>query len=419
VTAGGAHCLKAALLIDGSAGEPIRDAMVVVDGHRIAAVGPSAAVAVPNGATIIDLGSRTLLPGLIDLHAHLTNWLPVPPGALDPAAGYAFEAADNLRQALDRGVTTIRDVGSYGDVGIAAKRAVDGEIVPGPRVFACRNIICMTGGHGSEAAPGMAREADGPDDLRRAVREQIKAGADLIKVTTNGPLNIPELTQAELEVLVDEAHNAGRRVACHASLRESARRALNAGVDTIEHGCELDADLVEQMLRQGTVLVPTLLVVERIMQHWDELKDNPVLSRIPQRYAAQRASFGLALAAGVELGAGVDPTPGTVAFADVAAEVATMVAWGCSPARAIRAATAGAAEALGMGERLGRLAPGLAADVIAIDGDPLRDITALSRVALVVKDGVAMGPAPAVLSAFEYGSLASAGSQKEESYVHA
>jgi imidazolonepropionase-like amidohydrolase len=413
-----ALCLKAARLIDGG-GESIGDAMLVIDGGRIAAVGPSADVVVPDGATIIDLGARTLLPGLIDLHAHLTNWLPVPPGVLDPAAGYAFDAADNLQQALARGVTTIRDVGSYGDVGVAAKRAVDRGLVPGPRVFTCRNIICMTGGHGSEAAPGIAREADGPDDVRRAVREQIKAGADLIKVTTNGPLNIPEFTQAELDALVDEAHNAGRRVACHASLRESACRALRAGVDTIEHGCDLDADLVAQMLRQGTVLVPTLLVVERIMQHWEALKGNPVLSRIPQRYAAQRVSFSLALTAGVALGAGVDPTPGYVAFADVAAEVATMVAWGCPPARAIQAATAGAAEALGLGDRLGRLASGLIADVIAVDGDPLKDIAALGRVALVIKDGEAVGPSPAVLDAFVCGSLASAWSSKEKLDAHA
>jgi imidazolonepropionase-like amidohydrolase len=419
VTTGGALCLKAALMIDGSDGEPIRDAMAIIDGDRILAAGCAAEIDVPDGVTVVDLGPRTLLPGLIDLHAHLTNWLPVPPGPLDPAVGYAFEAADNLRHALARGVTTIRDVGSYGDVGVAARRAVDCGLVPGPRVFTSRNIVCMTGGHGSEAAPGIAREADGPDDLRRAVREQIKAGADLIKVTTNGPLNIPELTQVELNALVDEAHNAGRRVACHASLLESARRALLAGVDTIEHGCELDAELVAQMVRQGTVLVPTLLVVERIMQHWDELKDNPVLSRIPQRYAAQCASFRLALTAGVELGAGVDPTPGTVDFADVAAEVATMVAWGCSPARAIRAATSGAAEALGMKDQLGRLAPGLLADVIAVDGDPLTDVAALGRVALIIKDGVAVGPSPAVLDAFECGSLASAGSRKEKSNVYA
>ncbi len=399
-----AICLKAALLIDGSGGEPLRDALLVIEGDRIATVGWGAGVTVPDGATVVDLGSRTLLPGLIDLHAHLTSWLPGPNGPLDPAAGYAFEAADNLRQALARGVTTIRDVGSYGDVGVAAKRAVAQGAVPGPRVFACRNIICMTGGHGSEAAAGHAREADGPDDVRRAVREQIKAGADLIKVTTNGPLNIPEFTQAELDALVDEAHNAGRRVACHASLLESTRRALQAGVDTIEHGCELDAELVEQMLRQGTILVPTLVVLERIMQCWGDLKDNPVLSRIPQRSAAQRASFGLALAAGVKLGAGVDPTPGTLAFADVAAEVATMVAWGCPPMRAIQAATAVAAEALGLEDRLGRLAPGLLADVIAVDGDPLDDVAALARVALVIKDGEAVGPASPVLAQFARGS---------------
>src|SRR5205823_5641548 len=141
--------------------------------------------------------------------------------------------------------------------------------VPGPRVFAARNIICMTGGHGSEGEPGAVRQADGPDDCRKAVREQIRGGADLIKVTTNGPLDIPELTQTELDAIVDEAHNDGRRVACHASILPSVKKALRAGVDTIEHGCELDDESVALMRERGTILVPTLLVLVKLMEQYE------------------------------------------------------------------------------------------------------------------------------------------------------
>lgn len=379
--------LKAARLIDATGADPVPDAGLLIEGTTISAVGPAATIPVPAGAAVIDLGSRTLLPGLIDLHTHLTSWAQPWAGPFDAATGYAFEAAANLKLALALGVTTIRDVGSYGDVGIAAKWAVQQRLIPGPRAFVCRNIICMTGGHGSEGESGIARQADGPDDVRKAVREQVKAGADLIKITTNGPLDIPEFTQAELDAAVDEAHNAGRRVACHASILPSVTKVIRAGVDTIEHGCELDEAAIEGMLEQDMVLVPTLLVMDRIIQQWDQFRGNPAFRSIPRRHAGHRKSFELALRGGVKMGAGVDPTSGITSFAEVAAEVALLAEYGLAPMRAVQAATSVAAEALSVQDCLGTLEPGKIADVIAVQGNPLDDIGALARVELVIKDG--------------------------------
>jgi imidazolonepropionase-like amidohydrolase len=186
-------------------------------------------------------------------------------------------------------------------VAIAARDAIQRGDIPGSRVVPCGQIICMTGGHGSEppALPGMAREADGPDDCRRAVREQVRAGAECIKVTTNGPLNVVELTPAELEAIVDEAHRCERRVACHASILASSQMAIRAGVDTMEHGCDLDEPAARAMADRGIVLVPTLLVMTLIMDRWDEYKTIPMMKSIPVRAKRHVESFQLAMAAGV------------------------------------------------------------------------------------------------------------------------
>jgi len=311
-----------------------------------------------------------------------------PPFWIDQTPVATSLAVGNCREALDRGVTTVRDVGSRGDVGVVVRWAVDHGMIEGPRVYTARNIICMTGGHGSAGEPGLGHEADGIDGVRRAVREQVKHGADLIAVATNGPLNIPEFSQDELSALVDEAHNDGRRVAGHASILPSTRRAIAAGVDTIEHGCDLDGTAVEPMVAAGITLVPTLLVHIRTVENWDRFKDHRMYQAIPIRTRTHRRSFELALSGGVRIAAGVDAGGESIlGFAAVAEEVAAMTAYGMDPTLGIAAATGRAAEALGVEAELGTLAPGLWADLIAVDGDPIHDVAALQRVVLTMKGG--------------------------------
>jgi imidazolonepropionase-like amidohydrolase len=381
--------LTAARLIDGTGGPVMQDAAVVVEDDLVAAVGPRAFVPKPAAATEIDLGDRTLLPGLIDMHAHIgVGSMLRPPFWIDATPVHMAIAVQNCRRALELGVTTVRDVGSVGDIGIVVRWAVEAGQFPGPRVYTARNIICMTGGHGSEGAPGLAIEADGVDGVRRAVREQVKRGADLIKVTTNGPLNIPEFSQAELDALVAEAHNDGRKVACHASILASAERAIRAGVDTLEHGCDLNQASVERIAEQGITLVPTLLVHVRTMENWDRFKDIPMYKAIPIRQRQHRRSFELALSAGVRIAAGVDADGDDILeFAAVAEEVKTMVDYGLTPMQGVESATRTAAEALGLAKKLGTLEKGKWADLIAVEGDPSVDAGALQRVVLTVKAG--------------------------------
>jgi len=260
--------LRGAALFDGTGRPPQRGLAVVVDGDRIADVQRDGNVGEPASARVVDLTGCTLLPGLIDLHVHVGFGTHM---AGHHPASVALRAARNVRTTLLSGITTLRDVGTLDGIAIALRDAVARGDVPGSRIVPCGKIICMTGGHGSEppAPPGMAREADGADDCRRAVREQIKDGADAIKVTTNGPLNVVEFTQQELDAIVDEAHRCGRRVACHASILGSSQMAVRAGVDTMEHGCDLDEETARRMADQGLWLVPTLLVTKVIMDRWD------------------------------------------------------------------------------------------------------------------------------------------------------
>ena len=378
--------LRGARVFDGTGrGAPQRQT-VVVDDDRIVDVLPNGAGGDGGSARVIDLSGRTLLPGLIDLHVHL-GW-----GARAAApnvAAVALAAARNVRTAQAAGITCLRDVGTQGGVGMAVRDAVARGDLPGSRVYPCGQIICMTGGHGSEppAPPGAAREADGPDDCRRAVREQVKAGADCIKVTTNGPLNVVEFTQAEMDAIVDEAHRLGRRVACHASLLESTKMAIRAGVDTIEHGCDLDEETARAMAGRGITMVPTLLVSKLIMDRWGEYKTVPMMRSIPVRAKRHVESYQIAMAAGVTMAAGTDIFFGLGRFESLPDELAYMVECGMSASQALTAATGQGAEALGAGDRLGTIARGKLADMIAVDGDPTADITALRHVSLVVQGG--------------------------------
>jgi imidazolonepropionase-like amidohydrolase len=377
--------LRGARVFDGT-GRPPERLTVVVEEDRIADLTADAAVGDASGDRVIDLTGRTLLPGLIDLHVHL-GW-----GARQATpsiAAVALAAARNVRAAQAAGITALRDVGTESGVAMAVRDAVARGDLPGARVYPCGQIICMTGGHGSEppAPPGLAREADGPDDCRRAVREQVKAGADCIKVTTNGPLNVVEFTQEEMNALVDEAHRLGRRVACHASLLNSTKMAIRAGVDTIEHACDLDEETAREMAAAGITMVPTLLVSKLIMDRWEEFKAVPMMRSIPVRAKRHVESFQIALAAGVTMGAGTDIFFGLGRFESLPDEVAYMVECGMNAPDALVAATRHGAAALGCSDRFGTIACGKLADLIAVDGDPTADISALRRVTLVMQGG--------------------------------
>lgn len=381
--------LRGARVFDGTGrGAPQRHTVVVED-DLIADVLPEDAAGDGGSARTIDLSGRTLLPGLIDLHVHL-GW--GTRAAVPNVAAVALAAARNVRTAQLAGITCLRDVGTQGGVGMAVRDAVARGDLPGARVYPCGQIICMTGGHGSEppAPPGMAREADGPDDCRRAVREQVRAGADCIKVTTNGPLNVVEFTQDEMDAIVDEAHRLGRRVACHASLLESTKMAVRAGVDTIEHGCDLDEATARAMADRGITMVPTLLVLKLLMDRWDEYKAVPMMRSIPVRAKRAVESYQIAMAAGVTMAAGTDIFFGLGRFESLPEELAYMVECGMGAPEALVAATRHGAEALGAADRLGVIARGKVADLVAVDGDPTADIAALRRVSLVVQGGRVM-----------------------------
>jgi imidazolonepropionase-like amidohydrolase len=392
-------------LFDGT-GAPARDGTaVLIDAGRVAAVG-TVADGVPEGATVVALAGRTLMPGLIDAHAHIKAEHPSPdPGAepLWPGADAHFLAAD-LRETLRRGVTTVRDVGSYGDLVFEARQAMRYGAFHGPRLLTCGRIVSATG-PGGRFFDGMYREADGADDIRRAVREQLRRGADFIKVMTTGARSVEledpdpaQLTRAEIATLVEEAHRQGYRTAAHAEGIDGTAIAIEEGIDTIEHGMYLNRrpDLLERMAASGQVLVPTLscfygvaglehavgIVGGRGVSTW-----SPLLVELA-RYNLEQADLTLRAArdAGVRIAAGHDWHP----FWDLAIEIRRMIAHGLTSVEALTAATSAAAAALGIDAHVGTIAPGQIADLIVIDGDPIARPELLSerdRIWLVLRRG--------------------------------
>jgi imidazolonepropionase-like amidohydrolase len=421
--AAGRLWLTGARLFDGT-GAAVRDgAAVLVDGGRIEAIG-SAGDPVPEGATVVDLQGRTLMPGLIDAHAHVKPEHPVPdPGAerLWPGADAHFLAAD-LREALRRGVTTMRDVGSYGDIVFEARQGMRYGAFRGPRLLTCGRIVSATG-PGGRFFDGMYREADGDDDIRRAVREQLRRGADFIKVMTTGARSVEledpdpaQLTRSEIATLVEESHRQGYRVAAHAEGLAGTEIAIEEGIDTIEHGMYLNQrpDLLARMAESGQVLVPTLSCFYGVaglesavgLPQGDDpaaRRPPPVRPDEPPRHPAptwspllveladhnlRQADLTLraALAAGVRIAAGHDWHP----FWNLSLEIRRMMVHGLTPAQALASATSGSARALGLDAHVGTVTPGLLADLLVIDGDPLADSAVLSardRIWLVLQRG--------------------------------
>jgi imidazolonepropionase-like amidohydrolase len=423
--AGATLWLTGGALFDGS-GSASRPGTAVLVRNGVIETIASAGEPPPADADVIELDGRTLMPGLIDAHAHVRAELPQPDPGAEPLLANTrahFLAAD-LRETLRRGITTVRDVGSYDDIVFEARQAMRYGAFRGPRLLTCGAIVSATA-PGGRWFPGMYREADGPDDVRRAVREQLRRGADFIKVMTTGARSVEledpdpaQITREEIATLVEEAHRQGYRTAAHAEGLAGTELAILEGIDTIEHGIYLNQrpDLLERMAASGQVLVPTLSCFYGVagLDHqigvgecaFDEpnARDRiavayspcvgperpwtPLLVQLAQ-YNLRQADLTLraALAAGVTVAAGHDWHP----FWDHSLELRRMMAHGMNPAQALSAATAGAAYALGIGDHVGTVATGKVADLVVFDGDPLAEPALLSRrdaVWLVLQGGI-------------------------------
>jgi imidazolonepropionase-like amidohydrolase len=394
--------LKAARLFDGTSDRVITNAVVVIDGTRIQSVGG----AIPAGAEVIDLGDVTLLPGFIDAHTHLTAeggdnyYRDYFEGFMRHPAEQALLATVFARKTVEAGVTTVRDVGASDYVDVALRNAIASGTIPGPRMLVAVRAISATGGHGDGDAIPPARNVpqpgpidgicNGADQCRAAVRFQIKYGADVIKampsggvLSLNDPVENPQLTREEMEAIVDEAHQWGRKVAAHCHGDAAAKIAIAAGVDSIEHGTFLQPDTLALMREKGTYLVPTLLAGETVKGKLDSFPPS-IVSKAKAAIASRDALFRNALKAGVKIAFGTDS--GVSVHGVNAREFALMTSLGMSPAAALRT-TANSATLLGMDDRLGTIAAGKLADIIAVPGNPLTDITATERVSFVMKEG--------------------------------
>ena len=398
--------IRAGTLIDGKSDKPRRDQVIVIRGKRIESVSDAASAKTPVGASVIDLSQQTVLPGLIDSHTHIFLQGEDPAkGGYDvniltaPLALRAARATVAARRALEQGFTTLRDVetegAGYGDVGI--KQAINMGYIPGPRLIVSTRAISTTGGYMLEGyapeleMPKGAQIADGPVEARKAAREQLDHGADWIKVYMthrswvgkNGELVAqPTLTVDELRAVVDETHGWGKKVACHAYTGIGLHRALDGECDSIEHGLNLDDAAIAQMLKQGTWYVPTLAVY---YTDWGPA-DTPDGKRDRLRASVHEVSFKKALKAGVKIVFGTDM--GGIPWTEpIAQEFSRMVEFGMQPMDAIQSATSRAAAMLDREGEIGVVAPGAFADIVAVQGDPLKDIKALGNVQFVMKDG--------------------------------
>lgn len=350
---------------------------------RFAAVGKH--LNVPTGAVEIDCAGRFILPGLIDCHVHITSSgepTEITTGRTEAAPVRAWKAARNAKLTLGAGFTTVRDLGAPEALNIHLARAIDAGLIPGPRILAAGLGVTMTGGHGHGF---IAREADGPDEVRKAVREQLRAGAGAIKLFASGGVltpgvnpRSPSFTEAELTAGVEEAHKALRTAAAHAQSTEGIKNAIRAGVDSIEHGVWLDEEAIALMIQRGTYLVATLTApgvmadggVEAGIEPSAVEKSNLVL-------ADHYESFRAAARAGVRLAMGTDQGTPLNRPGENAQEIVRMVENGLSPASAILAATAWAADLLQI--EVGRIAEARIADAVVLSADPLHDINALTR----------------------------------------
>ena len=395
-------------MIDGTGSPPITNAAVVVTDDRIVAVGSAASVAVPAGARVIDLGDVTLLPGFIDAHTHIISRTLGDPLAdlavvKDYASYGAIAGVANARSTLMAGFTTIRVVGAPNFDDMALRQAITDGRVPGPRMENAGHAIGITGGHCDENGfrPGLIQlgpadgVADGPEQIRAAVRYQVKSGADVIKMCATGgvlsegdAVGVTQYTYEEMKALVDEATKLGRKVAAHAHGTDGIKIAVRAGVSSIEHGSFLDEEGARMMAQRGTFLVPTMMAGEAV----ELFAKNGVLKGLRAEKAlaagaAMRNATKIAVANHVQIALGTDA--GVIPHGTNAREFGLMVEWGgLTPMAALMAGTMNGAKLLGWDARVGSLAPGKFADIVAVPGNPLADIHVTERVNFVMKGGV-------------------------------
>ncbi len=394
--------LTASQMIDPASGRAFANPAILIDGGKVTAVGSALTLKPPAGAAVIDLGAKTILPGLIDMHTHLIGDASL--------AGYnslgqardsaAIHGVANAKKTLEAGFTTVRDVGNDGFADVALRDAVNAGVVPGPRIFASGPSISIIGGHcgdnnlqphDSEAlGEGVAT---GPWEMRARVRRNIKFGADLIKTCSTGGVfskgttpGAAQNTVEEIAAIVAEAHSRGLKVASHAHGAEGIKNAIRAGVDTIEHASYLDDEAIRMAKSKGVYLAMDIYNTEYTQT---EGRKNGALEESLRKDAEiaeiQRESFRAAVKAGAKVVYGTDS--GVYPHGQNARQFVWMVKYGMTPAQAIRSATTLAAEALGRSGELGCLNAGCAADMIAVDGDPLADVSALEAVSFVMKGG--------------------------------
>jgi len=387
-------------LLDVKTGKLLSDQMLVIEDGKIVGAGAAAEAKIPADAVRIELPNATVLPGLIDAHTHLT---------MEPKFGYerlaisvpreALTGAKNARLSLQAGFTTVRNVGASGYTDVALRDAINAGDVPGPRLLVSGPALSITGGHcdnnmlPSEYHAISDGVADGIAAVQHKVRENIKYGADLIKVcATGGVLSLGDNPQAsqytleEMKAIVADAHRLGRKVAAHAHGAEGIRWAAEAGVDSIEHGSYIDDAGIAAMKEHSTYLVPTLYL-------GDWMIDNaglthlppPLLAKAQEVIPAARKNIAHAFASGVKVAFGTDAA--VYPHGMNAHEFAVMVRLGLTPLQAIQAATVNAADLLGWSGKVGSLEPGAWADIVAVDGDPVKDVTTLERIKFVMKGG--------------------------------
>jgi imidazolonepropionase-like amidohydrolase len=384
---------KGFTLIDGNGNAPVENAYFAVEDKKIVEVGNAKDIKNEEKYEIVDLNGKTVMPGLINAHVHI-NMEPVgnPFANADSDAKIAFRSAANLKKHLYAGTTFFRDLGGTNYVDIDTRDAVNAGLLEGPEFLTSGRCICMTGGHGWEAG---GREADGPDEVRKAAREQLRAGADVIKVMATGGVmtrgvepGSPQFTEEEMRAAIEEAHKVGKKTATHAQGNTGIKNAVRAGIDTVEHAFFLDDEVIQMMIERGTYVVPTLVAVDFIVK-------NGVEAGIPE-YAvrkatttqeAHKASILKAYKAGVKIAMGTDSGTPFNLHGSAPYEIKLLIECGMTPMDALVAATKGSADCLGIMDNYGTLEERKFADFLVLDENPLDNLDTLFNINSVYKLG--------------------------------